>query len=106
MTAEAVCDLAASSTPAPTAADENGRSDQTFLVDAVVRSGDTVRRATVSGQDVYAVTAPLVVEALERVLTGRTKTLGVASASEAFDSPDFLHALALHITFDLHPHTT
>ncbi|MFK8905992.1 saccharopine dehydrogenase family protein [Streptomyces sp. YS-3] len=103
MTAEAVRDIAAPHTPAPTATDRSGRSDQTFLVDAVVRSGGAERRATASGQDIYAVTAPLVVEALERVLTGRTAATGVASAGEIFDAPDFLHALAPHITFDLHP---
>ncbi|MFC7920879.1 saccharopine dehydrogenase family protein [Streptomyces cinereoruber] len=103
MTAEAVRDVAAPHTPVPTATDPNGRSDQTFLVDAVVRSGKAERRATASGQDIYAVTAPLAVEALERVLTGCTKTVGVASAGEIFDAPDFLHALAPHITLDLHP---
>ncbi|MEV6551091.1 saccharopine dehydrogenase NADP-binding domain-containing protein [Streptomyces sp. NPDC051597] len=100
MTTEAVRDIAAPHTPAPTATDESGRSDQTFLVDAVVRSSGAERRATAGGQDIYAVTAPLVVEALERVLSGRTKATGVASAGEIFDAPDFLRALAPHITFD------
>ncbi|MFH8254080.1 saccharopine dehydrogenase family protein [Streptomyces roseolus] len=103
MSAGAARDVAAPHTPAPTATDEHGRSDQTFLVDVVVRSGGTERRATAGGQDIYAVTAPLVAEALERVLTGRTRTLGVASAGEIFDAPDFLHALAPHLTLDLHP---
>ncbi|MEU8434156.1 saccharopine dehydrogenase NADP-binding domain-containing protein [Streptomyces sp. NPDC029216] len=103
MTAEAVRDIAAPQTPAPTATDENGRSDQTFLVDVVVRSGGAERRATAGGRDIYAVTAPLAVEALERVLTGRTRAVGVASAGEIFDAPDFLHALAPHVVFDLHP---
>lgn len=103
MTAEAVRDIAAPHTPAPTAADTSGRSDQTFLVDVVVRSGGAERRATAGGQDIYAVTAPLVAEALERVLTGRIKTKGVASAGEMFDAPDFLHALAPHITLNLNP---
>ncbi|MFJ6610206.1 saccharopine dehydrogenase family protein [Streptomyces sp. NPDC091289] len=106
MNAEAVRDVAAPHTPAPTAADRRGRSDQTFLVDVVVRSGGVERRATASGQDIYAVTAPLVVEALERVLTGRTKTVGVASAGEIFDAPNFLHALAPHISLDSHPRHT
>ncbi|PYC88539.1 saccharopine dehydrogenase [Streptomyces tateyamensis] len=103
MTTEAVRDIAASDTPAPTAADRSGRSDQTFLVDAVVRSSGVERRATASGRDIYAITAPLVVEALDRVLTGRTKTAGVAPAGEIFDAPDFLRALAPHIALDLHP---
>ncbi|MBQ1159408.1 saccharopine dehydrogenase NADP-binding domain-containing protein [Streptomyces sp. A73] len=103
MSAEAARDVAAPHTPAPTATDESGRSEQTFLVDVVVRSGGAERRATAGGKDIYAVTAPLVAEALERVLTGRTKTVGVASAGEIFDAPDFLHALAPHVTLDLHP---
>ncbi|MFJ8201114.1 saccharopine dehydrogenase family protein [Streptomyces sp. NPDC096152] len=103
MTAEAVRDVAAAHTQAPTAADKSGRSDQTFLVDVVVRSHGSERRATASGRDIYAVTAPLVTEALERVLTGHIKTPGVASAGEIFDASDFLHALAPHIAFDLHP---
>ncbi|MFC9891944.1 saccharopine dehydrogenase family protein [Streptomyces pilosus] len=104
MSAEAARDVAAPDTPAPTAADEHGRSDQTFLVDVVVRSGGAERRITARGQDIYAVTAPLVTEALERVLAGRTKAVGVVSAGEVFDAPDFLNALAPHITLDLHPH--
>uniref|UniRef100_A0AAU2V5T3 Saccharopine dehydrogenase NADP-binding domain-containing protein n=1 Tax=Streptomyces sp. NBC_00003 TaxID=2903608 RepID=A0AAU2V5T3_9ACTN len=103
MTTDAVRDIAAPHTPAPAATDPSGRSDQTFLVDAVVRSGGTERRATAAGQDIYAVTAPLVAEALERILTGRTKTTGVASAGEIFDAPDFLRALAPHITLNLNP---
>ncbi|WP_432037881.1 saccharopine dehydrogenase family protein [Streptomyces cucumeris] len=103
MSAEAVRDIADSHTPAPTASDESGRSDQTFLVDVVVRSGGAERRATAAGQDIYAVTAPLVAEALERVLTGRTKAVGVVTAGEVFDAPDFLQALAPHIALDLHP---
>ncbi|MFJ6778060.1 saccharopine dehydrogenase family protein [Streptomyces yangpuensis] len=98
MTANAVQDIAAPATPAPAAADDSGRSDQTFVVDAVVRRGDAERRAVARGQDIYAVTAPLVVEALERVLTGRTRTVGVAAAGEMFDAPDFLRALAPHVT--------
>ncbi|WP_067473643.1 saccharopine dehydrogenase family protein [Actinomadura hibisca] len=102
MTAEAVGDLSAPDTPEPAAADERGRSDQTFLVDVVVRSGGTERRATASGQDIYAITAPLAVEAVARILTGRTRTTGVASAGEIFDAADFLGALSEHLTFELH----
>ncbi|MGA4844394.1 saccharopine dehydrogenase family protein [Streptomyces sp. G45] len=103
MSVEAVRDIAAPHTPAPAAVDASGRSDQTFLVDVVVRSGGAERRVTASGQDIYAVTAPLVVEALDRVLTGRTKVVGVASAGEVFDAADFLRALVPHIAVDLLP---
>lgn len=102
MAVEAAEDLSAPDTPAPTATDRRGRSAQTFLVDALVRSGGRERRAVARGQDIYAVTAPLVVEAVSRILDGRTRTLGVASAGELFDAPDFLRALAPHISLELH----
>ncbi|WP_153540229.1 saccharopine dehydrogenase NADP-binding domain-containing protein [Actinomadura macrotermitis] len=101
MSAHAVGDLSAPDTPAPTAADERGRSDQTFLVEVVVRSGEEERRATASGRDIYAITAPLAVEAVGRILSGRTRTTGVASAGEIFDAADFLRALSPHLTFEV-----
>ncbi|MFI7277842.1 saccharopine dehydrogenase family protein [Streptomyces sp. NPDC049879] len=101
MAAGAARDLADARTPAPEAVDERGRSAQTFVVDVVVRSGGEERRALASGQDIYAVTAPLVGEAVDRVLTGRTRTVGVASAGALFDAPGFLRALAPHLTVDL-----
>ncbi|MFR9722814.1 saccharopine dehydrogenase family protein [Streptomyces sp. MS19] len=101
MAAGAARDLADADTPAPEAVDERGRSAQTFMVDVVVRSGAETRRAVASGQDIYAVTAPLVGEAVTRILTGRTRTVGVASAGALFDAPGFLRALAPHLTVDL-----
>ncbi|WP_223773084.1 saccharopine dehydrogenase NADP-binding domain-containing protein [Streptomyces sp. 135] len=98
MTVEAAGGVVAPDTPTPSAVDELGRSAQTFLVDVVVRSGDAERRAAASGRDIYAVTAPLAVEAVDRILTGRTRTVGVASAGELFDAADFLKALSPHIT--------
>ncbi|WFE57905.1 hypothetical protein [Micromonospora sp. WMMD712] len=77
--------------------DERGRSAQTFTVDVVVRAGTIGRRVVAQGQDIYAVSAPLVVEAVDRVLTGRTRVTGVASAGRIFDAPDFLRALAAHL---------
>ncbi|POX53733.1 saccharopine dehydrogenase [Streptomyces sp. Ru71] len=101
MTADAARDVVAPDTPAPSPADEHGRSAQTFLVDVVLRSQGHERRAVARGRDIYAVTAPLAVEAVARVLTGRTRTTGVASAGEIFDAPDFLRALSPHIEVEL-----
>lgn len=101
MTVEAARDVVAPDAPTPTAVDENGRSDQTFLVDVVVRSGDAERRAVAAGQDIYAITAPLAVEAVHQVLTGRTRTVGVASAGAIFDAPGFLRALSGHLSLEL-----
>ncbi|MEU5260795.1 saccharopine dehydrogenase NADP-binding domain-containing protein [Amycolatopsis sp. NPDC021455] len=75
-------------------------SAETFVVDVVVRAGGEERRLTARGEDIYAVTAPLAVEAVERILTGRTRVKGVAPAGEIFDAPDFLRALAPHITVE------
>ncbi|KMS77614.1 saccharopine dehydrogenase [Streptomyces leeuwenhoekii] len=101
MTVEAARDIAAPDTPPPAPVDEQGRSAQTFLVDVVVRSGGRERRAVARGRDIYAVTAPLVVEAVDRILTGRTRTTGVASAGELFDAPGFLQALSAHLSVEL-----
>lgn len=100
MTAEAARDVSAPDTPAPAAADERGRSAQTFLVDVIVRRGGTQRRAVASGQDIYAITAPLAVEAVHRILTGQARRTGVASAGEIFDAPGFLRALSAHISLE------
>ncbi|MEV4394971.1 saccharopine dehydrogenase NADP-binding domain-containing protein [Nonomuraea sp. NPDC049607] len=101
MTVEAAADVASPDTPAPVAADESGWSAQPFVVDVVVRSGAEERRAVARGQDIYAVTAPLAVEAVQRVLTGRTRAAGVASAGKIFDAADFLRALSPHIVVEL-----
>jgi hypothetical protein len=65
-----------------------------------VRSGARQPRAVASGQDIYAASAPLAVEAVDRILGGRTRTTGVASAGAIFDAPDFLRALSGHISLD------
>ncbi|MFF5171856.1 hypothetical protein ACFY3U_04390 [Micromonospora sp. NPDC000089] len=98
LTVEAAQDLADPATSGPTAADERGRSAQTFTVDVLVRSGGAERRVTATGRDIYAVSAPLAVEAVGRILDGRTRTSGVASAGAIFDAPDFLRALSAHLT--------
>jgi short subunit dehydrogenase-like uncharacterized protein len=103
MAVEAARDLAGPDTPAPAAVDDLGRSDQTFVVDVVVSAAGVERRATARGQDIYAVTAPLAVEAVQRILTGRTRTTGVASAGAMFDAADFLRALSPYLAVEL-PH--
>ncbi|GII77228.1 saccharopine dehydrogenase [Sphaerisporangium rufum] len=98
MTAQAAADLSAPNPAPPAAVDERGRSAQTFIIDVLVRAGGQERRVTAAGQDIYAITAPLAVEAADRILTGRTKATGVASAGAAFDAPDFLRALSGHLS--------
>jgi hypothetical protein len=94
MSSNAVDDLHAADPSGPVAVDELGRSAQTFVVEVVARSGGVERRATASGQDIYAVTAPLVVEAAARILAGSGDKAGVASAGARFDARDFLSSLS------------
>lgn len=95
MTAVAVDDLSAPDPTPRVATDESGRTSQTFVVEVVVRSGTTERRAFAGGRDIYAVTAPLVVEATERVLAGRVEGTGALTAGQAFDAGEFLRSLPL-----------
>jgi hypothetical protein len=71
------------------------QSSQAFVVDVVVRRGGAERRAAVEGRDIYAISAPLVAEATDRVLVGSVDKAGVLTAGEAFDPGDFLAALPL-----------
>ena len=80
--------------------DEHGRSAQVFAIDTLVRRNGQTRRATAHGRDIYAVTAPLVVEALQRIDAGRSKSIGVAAPGEAFEARDFLESLpVLQLSF-------
>jgi short subunit dehydrogenase-like uncharacterized protein len=87
----------------PPAVDESGRSAQTFLVEVVARSGHAERRAVARGRDIYAVTAPIVVEATQRVVTRHAGKAGVFAAGEIFDAQDFLTSLCpTHLSVEIH----
>ena len=94
MTVSAVRDLTAPNHIAPVASDDSGRSSQNFVLEVLARRGSEERRASASGRDIYAFSAPLVVEAMVRVLGGEAKTTGVLTAGEAFDARDFLASLS------------
>lgn len=87
--------IRAEGTPEPVPADAEGRSAQSFLVEAVVTRGHETRRAVAGGRDIHAVTAPLVVEGLARLLRGDRAVTGVVAVGEAFDAGSFLRALTL-----------
>jgi hypothetical protein len=89
-----IADLRNPDTPVPTAADESGRSSQIFLMDVIVRRGSEERRIVARGRDIYAISAPIVVEATQRVVNHLCKTPGVVAAGEAFDAQDFLNSLS------------
>jgi hypothetical protein len=102
MTLAPLRDLADPDLSPPHAVDVRGRSAQTFLIEAVVCRGTLQRRAVVRGQDIYAVTAPLVVEAMRRLLAQPEQWHGVVSAGELGDARGFLNALAPeHLTLEI-----
>ena len=95
-------DLHSATTPRPTPADERGRSAQKFFMEVKVRRGNEERRASAAGRDIYAVTAPIVVEAVERILAGDIRVTGAAAPGEIFDAEAFLRALSPeHMCFEL-----
>ena len=89
-----LADLHSPTTPGPTPADERGRSEQVFLMEAKVRRGVEERRAIAAGHDIYSITAPIVVEAASRLLSGDMQVTGTAAPGEIFDAEAFLGALS------------
>jgi hypothetical protein len=86
----------------PPATDKSGRSAQTFLVEVVARLGSEERRAVAQGRDIYAITAPIVVEAAQRVVTRHAERTGVVAAGEIFDARDFLRSLCpTHLSVEI-----
>lgn len=86
-------DLRDEATPPPPAVDQHGRSAQQFVVDVVVRRGSDTRRISAAGRDIYAVTAPIVVEGTLRLLDGSYRGPGAVAPGEAFDAAAVLAAL-------------
>lgn len=87
-------DLSSPTTPPPVAHDERGRSAQTFLMEAVVQKDHELRRTFASGRDIYAITAPLVVEAAERIVRDPAGRSGCLAIGEIFEPLEFLRSLA------------
>lgn len=94
MTEAPLRDLHDPTTPGPVAADERGRSNQRFVIEARVRNGDEERCVTAEGGDIYAITAPIVVEAVERVCAAPRQDAGAFALGQLVDASDFLQTLA------------
>ena len=92
----ALRDIRDKSTPPPSPTDASGRSAQRFLMEVIVRQGADTRRIVAQGQDIYAFSAPLVCEAVQRILTGERRGIGAQAPGALFDAPAFLQALAPH----------
>ncbi|HYF72602.1 MAG TPA: saccharopine dehydrogenase NADP-binding domain-containing protein [Nocardioides sp.] len=90
-------DLRDPSTSAPVAVDEGGRSAQRFVVDVVVRRASATVRTGITGRDIYAVTAPIVVEGVLRLLDGSSRAVGAVAPGEAFDAGAVLASLVREV---------
>lgn len=89
-----LADVRNQETPPPSPTDAQGRSSQHFCVEVIAAKGNEQRMASAAGRDIYAVTAPLVVEAVARILADNYTKTGVTTAGQAFDAEDFLNALS------------
>ena len=81
-------------TPPPTATDATGRSAQRFEMVVQARRGDMLRTAVARGQDIYAISAPLVVEAAVRLMRPGFAHAGALALGQVIDARDFLGALS------------
>ncbi len=96
--AEPLAELGDPASPPPVPADALGRSAQTFRVDVVATRGGERRRASASGRDIYAISAPLAAGAVARLLDRRPT--GTITAGELFDPVEFLRSLdPVHLSF-------
>lgn len=85
-----------SATPAPTAVDELGRSAQRFVMDVVLTDAQQhTLRARATGQDIYALSGQMVVEAAARMREAGFDKRGALAMGQVFDARDFLATLAL-----------
>ncbi|MGI8901727.1 MAG: saccharopine dehydrogenase family protein [Nocardioides sp.] len=97
-------DLADPDLPRRTAGQDRTPVQQAFVIDVAVTRGTSTRRGSVHGNDIYGVTAPIVVEATVRLLAGLPS--GVLAAGAAFDPAAFLDSLPVYLTRDGASHPT
>jgi uncharacterized protein YbjT (DUF2867 family) len=98
----ALDDIYNSTTPAPKPADETRRSLQRFIVDVVATRDNNARRIIARGRDIYAFSATLVCEAVERLLEGKFSSVGAQPPGAIFDAQEVLSALTPdHLTFEI-----
>lgn len=103
LTNAALTDLRNPDTPPPVVDAQAGHSPQRFRMEVVVHREGMQRQAAAAGHDIYAVSAPIVVEAAARLRGDRGRHAGGAFAlAERFDAADFLRALApRHLQLEL-----
>ncbi len=89
-------DLHDQNTPPPQAMDKRGRSGQAFVVDVRLKADHKEHRATASGHDIYAVSAPMVANACVTLLA-KPRAAGVHAPGELFNPREFIAELSRDI---------
>ena len=74
----------------PEGADENGRSAAKFVIGCEVTSARQTVRGTITGTDVYGLTAALITEGAIRSARGEARGTGALAPATAFEPADFL----------------
>ncbi|MGO7731556.1 saccharopine dehydrogenase family protein [Rhizobium leguminosarum] len=97
----ALRDVRDPSTPPPQAVDEFGRSAQRFAVEVIVTQEGVRRRIIAQGQDIYAVSAPIICEAVQRILSGEIRDIGAKPPAEIFNAASFLQALGPDLSVEI-----
>lgn len=97
----ALRDVRDPSMPPPQAVDESGRSAQRFAVEVIVTQGNARRRVLALGQDIYAVSAPIICEAVRRILSGDTRDVGAQPPAAIFNAASFLQALGPDLSVEI-----
>lgn len=92
MAAATLQEILAPDAPAPGAVDDAARARSRFTIVADAERAGDLRRTVARGQDIYGITAPIVVQAaLALIDAGPT---GALSPAQAFPAPAFLEFLA------------
>lgn len=97
----ALRDIRDPSTPPPQSVDKSGRSAQRFAVEVVIRQGAALRKIVAQGQDIYAISAPIICEAVHRILSDKTRASGVTPPAATFNAADFLRALGPDMSVEI-----
>ncbi|MGK2933164.1 MAG: saccharopine dehydrogenase family protein [Solirubrobacterales bacterium] len=74
----------------PEGAEADARAGSTWTIDCEAVAGDRVRRGTVSGSDVYGLTAALLVKGAGLAVSGGLRGTGGLAPAEAFEAEVFL----------------
>jgi short subunit dehydrogenase-like uncharacterized protein len=77
----------------PEGADEQSRTDSDFEIACEVISARQTARGTITGTDVYGLTAALITEGAIRATRGEVRGAGALAPAAAFDPADFLAGL-------------